>query len=67
MPSVSLEAFKEELCARFPNLKKHDETRLFTVLMEAGVNVEFEVGKDGATIVTYDPISPESERNLSHA
>ena len=67
MPSISLDAFKEELYTKFPNLKKHSETRLFTVLMEAGVDVDFEVGKDGGTIVSYNPLSPDSEKKLSQA
>jgi len=67
MPTTPLDVFKEELYARFPNLKKHDETRLFTVLMQAGVNVEFEIGEGGAPVVTYDAFGPEVEKNLAQA
>jgi len=65
MPTVPFQQFLDDLHKRFPNLKQYDETRLFSLLMQAGVNVEFEVDKDGNTMITHGEISSDSQSKLS--
>ncbi len=65
MPRTSLQEFIDLIHGRFPNLKRYDETRLFTVLMQSGINVEFDFRPDGTTMVTYEEIGPEAEKKLS--
>ena len=57
MPTVSLTDFLSSMQSRFPNLKSYDETRLFSVLLEAGFEVEFAVGDDGNTTITHPDIT----------
>lgn len=64
MPKTSLDQFLIDIQARFPNLKAFDETRLFSVLLQAGVNVEFEVDPDGQSMVMYEEIGPEAQKRL---
>jgi hypothetical protein len=65
MPTVPLMTFLETMHARFPNLKGYDETRLFSVLMEAGFDVEFGIEADGTTAVTHPEITGEVEKKLA--
>lgn len=65
MPKVPLINFVETLQAKFPNLKGYDETRLFSVLMEAGFDVEFGIDDDGTTAVTHPEITSEIAAKLS--
>ena len=65
MPKVSYQQFLDDLHKQFPNLKQYDETRLFSLLMQAGVNVEFEVEGDGNTSISFGDISKESASKLS--
>ena len=65
MATTAYQAFLDDLHKRFPNLKQYDETRLFSLLMQAGVNVEFEVDKDGNTMVSCPEIEKESQAKLS--
>lgn len=64
MPKASLQDFFTQIHAQFPNLKGYDETRLFAVLMEAGVTVEFEIDAEGQTMITYSDITADSEAKL---
>lgn len=64
MPTVPFQQFLDDLHKQFPNLRQYDETRLFSLLMQAGVNVEFEVDKEGSTMVTYGSISNNVKSKL---
>jgi len=59
MPTVSLPDFLQSMQSRFPNLKAYDETRLFSVLLEAGFEVEFAVGDDGTTMISHPEVTDE--------
>ena len=59
MPKEGLKDFLNTIHGKFPNLKSFDETRLFAVLMQAGLDVEFDLDKDGNTTVSYGEITPE--------
>jgi len=65
MPTVPFQKFLESLHKQFPNLKQYDETRLFSLLMQAGVNVEFEIDKEGNTMITHGDISGDAQSKLS--
>lgn len=65
MPTVPFDKFLDGLHQQFPNLKQYDETRLFSLLMQAGVNVEFEVDKDGNTMITHADIGKDAQSKLS--
>lgn len=65
MPKVSFQQFLDDLHKQFPNLKQYDETRLFSLLMQTGINVEFEVETDGGTTIKYDEINKEAASKLS--
>ncbi|MBI4418170.1 MAG: hypothetical protein HY563_05290 [Ignavibacteriales bacterium] len=65
MPKVSYDQFLATIHGRFPNLKGYDETRLFSLLMQAGVNVEFEVASDGTTMINYSEIGPDAGSQLA--
>ncbi len=65
MPTVPFQQFLDGLHKQFPNLKQYDETRLFSLLMQAGVNVEFEIDNDGNTMITHGEIGGESKSKLS--
>ncbi len=65
MPTLPLPEFLETLRTRFPNLKNYDETRLFSVLLEAGFEVEFGVADDGSTNITHPEITDEVAAKLS--
>ena len=65
MPTVPFQKFLENLHKQFPNLKQYDETRLFSLLMQAGVNVEFEIDKEGNTMITHGDISGDAQSKLS--
>jgi hypothetical protein len=53
MPTVPLKQFIETIQVQFPNLKSYDETRLFAVLMQSGMSVEFELDPDGNTMINF--------------
>ncbi len=65
MPKVALPKFVETMQTQFPKLKSFDETRLFSVLMQAGVMVEFEFDSDGNTVVSYDDPKPDIQKKLN--
>jgi len=65
MPKVPLSQFITEIVGQFPNLKQYDETRLFSVLMQAGVNVEFDFDPDGNTVIDHSDISTAVQTQLS--
>ena len=65
MATLPLTEFLEMMHGKFPNLKSYDETRLFSVLMEAGFEVEFAVGDDGTTTITHPDITDEISSKLS--
>ena len=65
MPKVPLSQFMNEIVGQFPNLKQYDETRLFSVLMQAGVNVEFDFDPDGNTVIDYAEINKDAGSQLS--
>ncbi|HEY4611630.1 MAG TPA: hypothetical protein VII11_01440 [Bacteroidota bacterium] len=64
MPKVGLKDFLDTVHGKFPNLKRYDETRLFAMLLQAGVEVEFELDADGNTMVSYPDITDEIEGKL---
>ena len=64
MPTLPLNAFLETMKSRFPNLKNYDETRLFSVLLEAGFEVEFGVTEDGSTSITHPEVTDEVAAKL---
>lgn len=65
MPKVPLSQFISEIVGQFPNLKQYDETRLFSVLMQAGVNVEFDFDGEGNTVIDHSDISSSVKTQLS--
>jgi hypothetical protein len=65
MPKVALDDFIKAMQDRFPKLNSFDETRLFSVLMDAGVNIEFEYDESGNTQVSYGEISDETAKKLA--
>lgn len=65
MPTVPFAKFLEDIHKQFPNLKQYDETRLFSLLVQAGVDVEFEVDNDGNTMISCDELSADSKSKLS--
>jgi hypothetical protein len=65
MPTVPLKQFIESIQQQFPNLKSYDETRLFAVLMQSGMSVEFELDGDGNTMVNYENPSDEVRQKLT--
>lgn len=65
MPKVPFQQFLEGLHQQFPNLKQYDETRLFSLLMQAGVNVDFEIDNDGNTMINYAEIGGNEKSKLS--
>lgn len=65
MPKVSYDQFLSTIHGQFPNLKGYDETRLFSLLMQAGVTVEFEVDSDGNTLISYNDIGSDAGAQLS--
>lgn len=65
MPKVALPKFVENMQSQFPKLKSYDETRLFSVLMQAGVMVEFEFDSDGNTMVSFDDPKPDIQKKLT--
>jgi len=65
MPTVPFQKFLDNLHKQFPNLKQYDETRLFSLLLQAGVNVEFDVDKEGNTMITHADISGDTKSKLS--
>lgn len=65
MPKVPFPQFLDDLHKQFPNLKQYDETRLLSLLLQAGVDVEFDVSGDGTTTISYDKISKDSAGKLS--
>jgi hypothetical protein len=65
MQTVPLDTFLETMHAKFPNLKSYDETRLFSVLLEAGFEVEFNVTDEGGTSVTHADLTDEVAAKLS--
>jgi len=65
MPTLPLTDFLSSMHSRFPNLKNYDETRLFSVLLEAGFEVEFAVGDDGSTNITHPDITDEVAAKLA--
>ena len=64
MARMTLQEFTQQIHDRFPNLRQFDETRLFSVLLSAGVVVEFELDPDGSTHVRFDEITPDAEAKL---
>ena len=65
MPKVALPKFVESMQSQFPKLKSYDETRLFSVLMQAGVTVEFEFDTDGNTVVSFEDPKPDVQKKLA--
>lgn len=65
MPKVSYDQFLATIHGQYPNLKGYDETRLFSLLMQAGVMVEFEVDSDGNTLISYNDIGADAGSQLS--
>ena len=65
MATTPYQQFLDNLHKQFPNLKQYDETRLFSLLMQAGVNVEFEVDKEGNTMISCPDIEKDSQAKLS--
>jgi hypothetical protein len=65
MPTVPFRQFLENLHKQFPNLKQYDETRLFSLLIQAGVNIEFDVDKEGNATITHADISGDTQSKLS--
>jgi len=65
MPKVALPKFVESMQSQFPKLKSFDETRLFSVLMQAGVTVEFEFDTEGNTVVSFDDPKPDIQKKLN--
>lgn len=64
MTKVGLKDFLDTIHAKYPNLKRYDETRLFAMLMQAGVDVEFDLDPDGNTMVSHPEITPEIDEKL---
>lgn len=64
MPQEGLKDFLNTMHGKFPNLKRYDETRLFAMLMQAGLEVEFDLDGDGNTLVRYPDITPDIAEKL---
>ena len=64
MTKVGLKDFLDTIHTKFPNLKRYDETRLFAMLMQVGVDVEFDLDADGNTVVSHPEITPDMEQKL---
>jgi hypothetical protein len=64
MTKVGLRDFLDTIHGTYPNLKRYDETRLFAMLMQAGVDVEFDLDPDGNTMVSYPDITAEIDQKL---
>ena len=64
MTKVGLKDFLSTIHGKYPNLKSFDETRLFAVLMQAGLDVEFDLDGDGNTTVSYGEITAEIDQKL---
>ena len=64
MTKVGLNDFLNTIHSKYPNLKRFDETRLFAMLMQAGVDVEFDLDADGNTVVSHPDITPEMDQKL---
>ncbi|HEY5615597.1 MAG TPA: hypothetical protein VIL52_06205 [Bacteroidota bacterium] len=64
MPKVGLKDFITMIQGTYPNLKGYDETRLFSVLMQAGLDVEFDIDGDGNTMLSYGEITSEIEQKI---
>ena len=64
MAKVGLKDFLNTIHGKFPNLKRYDETRLFAMLMQAGLDVEFDLDSDGNTMVSHGEITPDIEQKL---
>ncbi len=64
MTKVGLKDFLDTIRGKFPNLKGYDETRLFAMLMQAGLDVEFDLDADGNTMVSYGEITSDIEQQL---
>ncbi|MCI0563223.1 MAG: hypothetical protein MN733_32500 [Nitrososphaera sp.] len=64
MPKVGFNDFLSTIRGKYPNLKGYDETRLFTFLMQAGLEVEFDIDGDGNTMVSYNDITPALEEKI---
>ena len=64
MTKVGLKDFLDTIHGKYPNLKRYDETRLFAMLMQAGVDVEFDLDADGNTVVSHPEITPEMDQKL---
>jgi hypothetical protein len=64
MPQEGLKDFLNTIHGKFPNLKRYDETRLFAVLMQSGLEVEFDLDHDGNTMVRYGDITTEIGEKL---
>lgn len=65
MPKVPLTQFMTEIVGQFPNLKQYDETRLLSILMQAGINVEFDFDSDGNTVIDYSDLNTEAQSQLA--
>ena len=64
MSKIALPKFIETITGQYPKLKNYDETRLFSVLMQAGVMVEFEFDGDGNTVVSYEEPNADAKKKL---
>lgn len=64
MTKVGLKDFLNTIHGKFPNLKGYDETRLFAMLMQSGLDVEFDLDADGNSMVSYGEINAEIEQKL---
>lgn len=65
MPTSTLIEFTQIIHDRVPKLRSVDETRLFSVLMSVGVNIEFDFDEAGNTLVKYDEITDAIVSKLS--
>ncbi len=65
MPTSTLIEFTQIIHDRVPKLRGVDETRLFSVLMSVGVNIEFDFDEAGNTLVKYDEITDAIVSKLS--
>ncbi|MBI4429978.1 MAG: hypothetical protein HY562_12770 [Ignavibacteriales bacterium] len=65
MPKLALPQFIETLTGQYPKLKNYDETRLFSVIMQAGVVFEFEFDGDGNTVVSYEEPGADAKKKLA--
>ena len=67
MPKIALPKFVESMQSQFPKLKSFDETRLFSVLMQAGIMVEFEFDPEGNTVVSYEDFNADTKQKLDQS